>query len=142
MTRTPDCERYLEDPEANAGHLEECAECRAFFETLDDSAVEHRSVSIDALPLAQWEGASHKPWGLVLSAAAFVVAVVVAFFAVTGVSPRVVASALPPFDVLLEVGKGVHNAPMSWRVVLLVLFLLVNTVLYLLLRRAPKGIDA
>lgn len=141
MTRTPDCERYLEDPEANAGHLTECAECRAFFETLDDS-VAHRPVSIDALPLAPWEGASHRPWKLVLSAAAFVVAVVVVFFAVTGVSPRVVASALPPFDVLLEVGKGARNAPMSWRVVFMIAFLLVNTILYFLLRRAPRGIDA
>ena len=143
MTR-PDCERYIEEPEANPGHLEECADCRAFFNTLDESVV-YQPLHVDALPLAPWEGAAHRPWGLVLSAAAFVVAVVVAFFAFTGVSPRVVASAFPPFDVLLDLpqfaGGFIHNAPSTWRIVIAISFLLVNTILYFLLRRAPRGID-
>ncbi|HVR39603.1 MAG TPA: hypothetical protein VMU84_10950 [Thermoanaerobaculia bacterium] len=144
MTR-PDCERYLQDPEANAGHLETCAECRAFFETLD-APVEHRPMTVDALPLASWEGASHRPWRLVISAALSVIAFVVMFFTFTGVSPRVVASALPPLDVLLDLpqvaGGFIHNAPSTWRLVIAILFFIVNAVLYLLLRRAPRGIDA
>ena len=28
------CQRYLEDPEANAEHLRDCAECRAVFDAL------------------------------------------------------------------------------------------------------------
>lgn len=156
MTRSttrPDCERYLEDPEANPGHLEECADCRAFFETLDKpldpsmaDEIAPPPMNVDAYPLASWEGASHRPWGLVIGAALSVVAFVAAFFAFSGVSPRVVTSALPPFDVLLDLpqfaGGFIHNAPSTWRIAIAIAFLIVNTALYFLLRRAPRGIDA
>jgi len=36
----------------------------------------------------------------------------------------------------------VRNAPTTWQITIGVLFVIVNTVLVLLLRRAPRGIDA
>jgi RNA polymerase sigma factor (sigma-70 family) len=71
------CEEYLQDPEANAAHVESCAECRAFEDDLAlPIEVQHRPMSVDALPLASWEGASHRTWPLV--GAGFVAALTLA----------------------------------------------------------------
>ncbi|MGH9421579.1 MAG: hypothetical protein ACRD3J_16500, partial [Thermoanaerobaculia bacterium] len=74
------CQQYLEDPEANAAHLRTCAECRAVNAGLTEKAdagatAGATSINVDALPLAPWEGSSHRPWPLVLGVAAVVVAV-------------------------------------------------------------------
>jgi hypothetical protein len=37
---------------------------------------------------------------------------------------------------------AVRTAPLTWQVTIGVLFIVVNTILVLLLRRAPRGIDA
>ena len=73
------CQQYLEDPEANAAHLSECDACGLLAVTLAESVPADLSSEVDAdkLPLAPWEGASHRPWPLVLSLAIGVVVVTI-----------------------------------------------------------------
>ncbi|HEY6141107.1 MAG TPA: hypothetical protein VI670_25400 [Thermoanaerobaculia bacterium] len=142
------CQRYLENPEANPEHAKECAECRALFDALAISMEDRRSrLSLDELPLAPWEGAKHRPWGLVAAAAIFVVALTVVFFAVAGASPlSVLSSEMSRLEMMREIFRlasaAVRTAPLTWQVTIGVLFVVVNTILVLLLRRAPRGIDA
>lgn len=148
---TTDCERYLEDPEAHAAHLETCAECGAMFGELDASLeIEPRPVRVDALPMASWEGARHRTWPLVIAGALSVLVLAVVLFLAAGISPargiaRAVASEFPSVELLMNVsrlaGGTLHNAPVMWHVAIAVSFVVINTVLFLLLRRAPKGID-
>jgi hypothetical protein len=142
--KTPDCERYIEDPEANASHLATCAECRALFGATTDVAAP--KIDLDALPLAPWEGAQHRPWPLVMGAALAIFAIACALFAASGASPTAaLGSTVPSFGllelVLQHFGDGVQHAPAGWHVALAVAFLVVNTLLVVLLRRAPKGLD-
>ncbi|MGZ5476917.1 MAG: hypothetical protein ACXW29_12175, partial [Thermoanaerobaculia bacterium] len=82
------CKQYLENPEANASHLAECAACRAFAESLQGSGLGPRaSVDVEALPLAAWEGASHRAWPLVAAGAIAVAAIAALLFMATGTSP-------------------------------------------------------
>ena len=142
------CQRYLEDPEGHAEHLQECAECRALFDALGVSMEDNRSrLSVDELPLAPWEGAKHRPWGLVAAAAISVIALSVVFFIVAGTSPlSVLSSEMTRLQAMREIFRltsdAVRTAPLVWQVTLGVLFVVVNTILVLLLRRAPRGIDA
>ncbi|HEX3070383.1 MAG TPA: hypothetical protein VHX14_17580, partial [Thermoanaerobaculia bacterium] len=86
------CQRYLEDPEANAGHLETCAECRAVNAALDAKTdVDAAPISLDSLPLAPWEGSSHRAWPLVLGAAAAVIIIAFVLCDLAGISPMHVA---------------------------------------------------
>jgi hypothetical protein len=140
------CHRYWENPEANAAHLRECAECRAVLEALDVE-VESKPIEMGELPLAPWEGASYRPWPLVVGGAFAVLLLTVALFALAGASPLgVVSSEMTRLEMLREIFRlgstAVKNAPMTWQVTIGVLFVIVNTVLVLLLRRAPRGIDA
>jgi predicted anti-sigma-YlaC factor YlaD len=142
------CQRYLEDPETNAAHLRDCADCRALFEALATAVEEGSSrLSVDDLPLASWEGAGHRPWGLVAAAAIAVLALAILFYIYAGTSPLgVVSSEMTRLEMLRNVlrltGTAVRNAPATWQITIGVLFVIVNTVLVLLLRRAPRGIDA
>ena len=145
------CEDYLKDPEANAGHAETCAACRAITEELDEAiAVEPRPMPLDALPLATWEGASHRTWPLVAAGVASVSILAVVLFLAAGISPlrgiaRAITSAVPSLDLMVNLsnlaGGALHKAPMAWHIAIAVSFLAINTILFLLLRRAPKGID-
>ena len=145
------CEDYLQDPEANAAHLATCAECRAISEELDDVIpVETRPVSLDALPMASWEGASHRTWPLVAAGAIAVTILAAVLFLAAGISPlngiaRAVTSAMPSLDLMVSLSKlaggALHKAPMAWHIAIAVSFVAINTILFLLLRRAPKGID-
>lgn len=135
------CEEYLEDPEGNAAHLQSCEMCRAITEELDDElAVTSRPLNVSALPLAPWEGAKHRTWPLVGAGllAAFTLAIVLS--AAAEVSPlTAVTSSMPAVEALLtffQLTGRAMGAP-----VVAVLFLVINTVLFLLLRRAPKGAD-
>ena len=139
------CDDYLQDPEAHPAHLESCDACRALVLELDEEIeVQHRAVSLDALPLAPWEGASHRTWPLVgAGVAAMLILAIVLFFA-SGVSSlsgianavlSVVPPVLPVVRVLQLTGHAI-GVP-----VVAVLFLAINTILFLLLRRAPRGID-
>lgn len=142
--KSEDCRRYHEDPEANAAHLATCAECRAVDEQLR-APVNNRKLRIETLPLAPWEGASFRSWPLVAGGALAVIAIAAAFFAAAGASPLLVLEALrnavPSGQIVqsfVQLGSGiVRHAPVA----ILLAFLVVNAILFALLRRAPKGID-
>jgi hypothetical protein len=149
------CEEYLQDPEANAAHAETCAACRAVTEELatnfdGEIAVQARPIALDALPMASWEGASHRTWPLVAAGVASMMILAVVLFLAAGISPlsgiaRAVTSAVPSLDLMVNLshlaGGALHKAPVAWHVAIAVSFLAINTILFLLLRRAPKGID-
>jgi hypothetical protein len=142
------CQRYLEDPEANAGHLETCAECRAINAALAVKAdVEPPPISLDALPLAPWEGSSHRAWPLVLGAVATVVAIALALCEAAGISLQHVAeSSLASMDarrgLLRSASEWLRAAPVLLQVAFGAAFVIINALLIVLLRRAPRGIDA
>ena len=143
------CERYLGDPDANASHLDTCEECRALFAPAGvpaDGAV----VSIDALPMASWEGASHRSWPLAIAGGVAVLFSAIVLFVVAGTAPltgvvRSLTTTVPSADLILNasrlVGNGLQHAPLSWQLAIGAGFIAVNTVFFLLLRRAPRGID-
>jgi hypothetical protein len=140
------CQRYLEDPEGNPGHVADCAECRALFDTLG-LAVEDHPISVNALPLAPWEGASHRAWPLVLGGVALLFAIALAVCAWAGVPPlRVVESSIATVQnargVIANASAALREASLAVQVGFGLLFVAVNTALVLLLRRAPRGIDA
>jgi hypothetical protein len=146
------CQRYLEDPEANAAHLAECEACRALAATLEAPAALEPDMppvvlDLNALPLAPWEGASHRPWGLILSLASgvFLLAVVVCFAAGTSIT-KVVTSSTGMFDMVRDLirltGDAAPHAPVGWRIAAILLFFGINGLLVVLLRRSPRGIDA
>ncbi len=144
------CDDYLQDPETHAAHLEACEVCRAMFEELDsDLPIQPRPIDLDALPLATWEGASHRTWPLVAAGILAVLVLAVVLFIAAGTSPlRGIATALvgavPSLDLMVNLsqlaGGALHKAPMLWHVAIGVSFVLINTVLFLLLRRSPKGV--
>lgn len=147
--KTESCERYLADPEANAAHLAECEECAALFGTALQP-LEPKPIAVDALPLAPWEGASHRAWPLVLGGVLALFAIAAGLFAAAGVAPvsgvaTAIGSGVPPLDIikalLQHAGAAAQNAPGGWQIAVAVLFVVVNTVLFLLLRREPKGAD-
>lgn len=145
------CDDYLEDPEANAAHAESCAACRAITDELSDEVVAApRPIALDALPMASWEGASHRTWPLVAAGVASMMILAVVLFLAAGISPlngiaRAVTSAVPSLDLMVNLshlaGGALHKAPMAWHVAIALSFLTINTILFLLLRRSPKGID-
>lgn len=143
------CQQYLEDPEANVAHLEECEACRALEASLETGAEGSLPsvLDVDQLPVAPWEGASHRPWGLILSLASgvFVLAFVLCFAAGTSMT-RAVTSSAGTFDMLRDLirltGDAAPHAPKIWQLGVLILFFAVNGLLVLLLRRPTRGIDA
>ena len=135
------CDEYLQDPEANAAHLESCAECRALEEELAlPVEIEHRPLNVDALPMASWEGASHRTWPLVAAGLVASLTLAIVLSAAADVSPvDAVTSSLPSVEALLTflqlTGRSI-GAPLVG-----LLFVAINTILFLLLRRSPKGVD-
>ena len=135
------CEEYLNDPEGNAAHLETCEICRAIEDDLGEPvAVSPRPMNLDALPLAPWEGASHRTWPLVGAGIVATLTLLFVLSAAAGVSPvDAVSSSLPSLQALLTflqlTGRAI-GAP-----VIAVLFVVINTILFVLLRRSPKGAD-
>jgi hypothetical protein len=142
------CQRYLEDPEANAGHLERCAECRAVNAALAAKMdVDAAPISLDSLPLAPWEGSSHRAWPLVLGAAAAVIVIAFVLCDLAGISPMHVAetsltSMEARRDLVRNATEWLRAAPTAMQVAFGVAFIVVNALLVVLLRRAPRGIDA
>ena len=131
------CEDYLEDPEANAEHLASCSICQALEAEIE---VQHRPMSIDALPLASWEGAKHRTWPLVGAALFAMLTLAIVLSAAAEVSPlAAVTSSMPSLQALLTFFQLTGRAMGAPLVALL--FVVTNTVLFLLLRRAPKGVD-
>jgi hypothetical protein len=144
------CEDYFEDPEKHAAHLETCALCRGLGEDVDVPEVPARPLSVDALPLATWEGASHRTWPLVVVGVVSVLILAIALFLAAGTPPlrgiaRAVTSSVTSFEAATKFfqlfGTGLHSAPALVHVTIAVLFVFINSLLFLLLRRAPRGID-
>lgn len=140
------CEDYLEDPEANAAHLASCAACRAIDEELSVPVVEApaRPIALDALPLAPWEGASHRTWPLVAAGVVAMLILATVLFVAAGVSSiggvaNAMVSEVPPVEGLLKF--FMHTGTALGAPIVAVLFIAINTILFLLLRRAPKGFD-
>lgn len=140
---TINCDQYLEDPEAHAAHAETCETCGALFEALnagDDVDVQSRPIRVEALPMATWEGASHRTWPLVIAGAVSVLILAVVLWVATGLSPvATVTSAVPPPAAITKMLQLTGRALGGTFVA--VLFVLINSLLFVLLRRAPKGID-
>lgn len=139
------CQRYLEEPEAHPGHLAECEACRALFDTLG-LQVDVQPPAVGALPLAPWEGASHRPWPLIAGGALFmlVVAVAVCFWA--GVPPlRIVQSSFGAMTTARTAistwAESLRQASIVSQIAFGLFFVAVNTALVVLLRRAPRGIN-
>jgi hypothetical protein len=144
--KSDDCQRYLEDPEANAGHLAECAECRTLFGE-SELPFEPKPLALDALPLAPWEGASHRAWPLVFAAIAISVLIAAALCMVAGISPmqimqRGVSSMAGMRTFVTGAAEGVRNASRAAQVGFGIAVFGVNALLVVLLRKAPRGIDA
>lgn len=140
------CQRYLEDPEGHAEHPRDCAECRAVFDALGLD-VDAKPLAVGELPMASWEGSAHRPWGLIAAGATAVAALAIVLFMLTGTTPLAILSSemsrLEMMRTLLRLTSGaVRTAPVTWQITIGVLFIIVNTILVLLLRRAPRGIDA
>ncbi|HEX8411177.1 MAG TPA: hypothetical protein VF883_20115 [Thermoanaerobaculia bacterium] len=135
------CEEYLQDPEANAAHLESCALCRSIEEDLGDEIdIQPRPLNLDALPMATWEGASHRTWPLVLAGLVASLTLAIVLSAAAGISPvDVVSTSLPSIQALLTflqlTGRSIGGPLVA------VLFVAINTILFLLLRRSPRGAD-
>jgi len=142
------CEKYLEDPEANAAHLRTCATCNAEAMALAEKAdVEPPPIDLNALPLAPWEGSSHRAWPLVLGTAAVVAIVALALLDAAGMSPlHVVEGSLTSMQstraLLNRAATSLRSASLGAQVAFGLAFLVVNGLLVALLRRAPRGIDA
>lgn len=141
------CEDYFEDPEKNAAHLETCSFCSVLE---DDFDVDPRPLSVDALPMATWEGAAHRTWPLVTAGVVSVLILAVALFLAAGTPPlrgfaHAVTSSVTSFEAATKFfqlfGNGLHSAPALVHVTVAVLFVVINSLLFLLLRRAPRGID-
>jgi hypothetical protein len=142
------CQQYLEDPEANAAHLRTCAKCNAEAIALAEHAdVAPPSIDLNALPLAPWEGSSHRAWPLVLGTSAVVAVVALALLDAAGMSPlHVVEGSLTSMEVLRaqlnRAAASLRSASLGAQVAFGVAFLVVNGLLIALLRRAPRGMNA
>ena len=130
------CQRFAEDPEGNAAHLRECAKCAAIY-----AGVPTHPVNVDALPLAPWEGAAYRSWPLVIGGVLTVLAIALALCAAAGISPILA--------IAIETQTQVSRAAFVYQklrplgpVVFAAAFVVVNSLLIFLLRRAPRGIDA
>lgn len=161
MTRIT-CDEYRENPERFAGHLAECADCREAAAQLDrldavlatdmvDTRPEFSGDLLDHLPIAPWEGASHRAWSLVGLVASILIVGAAALFSLGGISPvegfRAVfsGSTSPVVGSLEAVGSVptlLAHAPTKFHILLGIAFIIVNLLFIVLLRRTPRGYDA
>lgn len=156
-----DCERYRANPEEHAAHPESCEDCRALTveldqleQTVSQLGVEPKSGfqhQISArLPLAPWEGANYRSWGLVIAALTTLLVLATGAYLAAGISPLRAArtlgsSMIPlrnPWELATSFATLISGAPASFHLTVGILFVVVNVVLLVLLRRPPKGYDA
>ena len=154
------CDRFMQDPEGERDHALSCADCSTVLRDLDrlDSVLEESKLEtpsiagrLGSVPVAPWEGASHRSWRLVVVALAVLTLSFTVAFLLAGISPlfgfvqAVKASLLPTFG-LAKFAPGLPqvlaDAPASVRFGIAVAFVVTNIALVLLLRRGPKGYDA
>lgn len=156
-----DCERYRSDPEEHAAHLESCEDCRALTVELDQLEQKVSQLGLEPksdfqrqlsarLPLAPWEGARHRSWGLAIAVLTTLLVLATGAFLAAGVSPlralrALVSSMIPlrsPWELATSFATLISGAPASFHLTVGILFVVVNVVLLILLRRPPKGYDA
>lgn len=138
-------QQFLENPEANTAHLETCAECRAVFSELD-APVDHAPVTLQELPLATWEGASHRAWGFIAISAILLLVLAATLMVIADVSParllRATTSLAEIRLMLTAFSNGLRHAALGWQIMFGFAVIAVNSLLFVLLRRPPRGIDA
>lgn len=157
-----ECELFMQDPEAHAAHAQTCADCRTFAEDmhrletkLDQASLETEPLLADrvaeSLPVASWEGASHRAWPTVIAAALALAALAFAVSMMAGVSlvNEIVVAVRgwlsgtgAVMALLRSVPKLAGRIPAGIQITIVVLFIAVNALLVALLRRSPKGYDA
>lgn len=157
-----ECRRFVEDPEGEREHALICQECALRLDetdTVDERLGELRSeprASIadglaSRLPLAPWEGARHRSWGMVAAGAGAIIGLAAALFSLIGVSPAAGFIDAVSGSMSLQMGwvrlfrvapQLLSEAPLYFHLSLLIAFVSVNFLLYLLLRRDPRGVDA
>ena len=157
-----ECELFMQDPEAHAAHAETCADCRSFAEDmhrleskLGQASLQSEPLLADrvasSLPVASWEGASHRAWPTVIAAAVAIIALAFAVSMMAGVSlvNEIVVAVRgwisgtgAVMTLLRSVPKFADRIPAGIRITIIVLFVAVNALLVALLRRSPKGYDA
>lgn len=136
---------FLQDPETNAAHLEQCAECRALIARLN-AVISHEPIRVTDLPLAGWEGASYRSWGFVAASAMALLLATILLCHAAGVSPfkalSMDASLARWRGLLFELSSALRRAALGWQILFGCAVVAVNALLVLLLRRPPRGIDA
>lgn len=136
---------FLENPEANASHLDTCAECRAVFEHLNTPPVDG-VIQVKELPLAAWEGAGYRPWAFVALCVLILLAVAVGISLAAGISPWSALTADRSIAqwrlVLTTLARELSKLALHWQILFACAVIAVNTLLVLLLRKPPRGIDA
>lgn len=157
-----ECRRFMEDPELEQEHALTCDECAALLDqpdALDERLAELRLEDpasmadrfAGEMPVAPWEGAKHRSWGLVLAGAIAILGLAAAAFSLVGVSPTTGISDAVRGSLSSQVGwvrlfrvapELLREAPLQFHVFLFISFVSVNFLLYLLLRREPRGTDA
>lgn len=139
------CQRYAEDPEGHEGHLAVCERCREI-DTALITRVKTRALEMNGLPLAPWEGAAYRSWPLVIAGAVVVLAIAWALCNAAGIAlTTAIASGMsstPLRGSIPFAADALRRASIVWQVGFGVAFVVINTLLVLLLRRAPRGIDA
>ena len=158
---TPDCERFMEDPETHAAHAESCQDCRrfaaemqSFDEKLAQLSVTERPLAptvASRLPIAPWEGAAHRAWGPVLIALVVSLAVAAGLMIAAGISPidwiRSTMSAAGALSrgvvtLLRSAPQIFSDLSPAFRATIIIGFVFVNVIFIRMLRRSPKGYDA
>ncbi len=139
------CQRYAEDPEAHAGHLAVCEKCREMDAALTTRVIA-QPIDVQFLPLAPWEEAGFRAWPLVVAGAILVLGIAFVLCSAAGISlwTAIVTgmSAAPLRGTITVAADALRRASRAWHVGFVVAFIVINTILVLLLRRAPRGIDA
>ncbi len=156
-----DCERYRNDPDADTAHIESCEECRALAQEIEaieqnvarlslETKPDFRRQVSEKLPLAPWEGAPYRSWRLVVTVLVTLFILVSGAFMAAGVAPfyaaRTLASRMLPLmspgELATSFSELIASAPASFHITIGILFVVVNLLLLVLLRRRPRGYDA
>lgn len=156
-----DCERYRSNPDEHAAHVDSCGECRALTVELDELEQKVSQLGLEPksdfqrqlnarLPLAPWEGARHRSWGLAIAVLTTLLILAIGAFLAAGVNSigairTLGATMIPlrsPWELATSFASLVSSAPASFHLTVGILFVVVNVVLLVLLRRPPKGYDA
>ena len=157
-----ECEQFMEDPEKYAAHAADCPECAAFLEEMQRVDAKLAELSVPPrgdlssrvgakLPVAPWEGATHRAWRPVVMVVTVIAALAVVFSIASGSS--LWSETLGLLKVWMTgIGGGLSllkttpqmlaHTSMGVRITIVVLFVGINALFVAMLRRAPKGYDA